>query len=95
MRFADLLRLSLYAAFLILAPGCGKVAMLLKPEPVNAQCSDACFVPCADPLDLQTGTADELLAVSKVNRAELVRCSVRRDACAQCLDRLKQASVIQ
>ena len=86
---------ALYAIFLIVTPGCDRFARFVKPDPVPAQCSAECFIPCDTPMDLADGSGDTLLAVSKVNRAYLVRCSVRREACAQCLDRLKQARGIQ
>lgn len=85
----------LYVAFLIVAPGCDRLVRVIKPDPVDAHCSAECFVPCDPPLDLADGSGDTLLAVSKVNRGFLVRCSARRDACGVCLDALKKTGVIQ
>jgi hypothetical protein len=60
-----------------------------------ASCDQHCFTPCNSPLDLPDGSANTLLAVSKVNRGLLVECSARRDACGACLDSLKQARIVQ
>jgi hypothetical protein len=90
------LRWAAYLAFLVVAPGCDRMSMLVKPQPYSiASCDQRCFTPCNSPLDLPDGSANTLLAVSKVNRALLVECSARRDACGTCLDSLKQARVVQ
>lgn len=88
---------TLYLAFLIGAPGCGVVTKLLvqAPAPVDAKCDAQCYLPCDEPLDLADGDGNTLLATSKVNRAYLVRCSVRHDSCRTCLQGLKQSKVIQ
>jgi len=78
----------------LLLSGCNRMAMLVKPEPVNAQISQECNLPCDPPMDVASDDINEFYAVSKVNRAYLVRCSTRRDACFQAIDRLKQAKVI-
>lgn len=83
------------ALMLLGISGCTRMAMLVKPEPANAQVDAACYQPCDDPLDLQGDSGDELLAVAKVNRAFLVRCQVRHLACQQALERLKAAKVIE
>jgi hypothetical protein len=86
----------LFAAFLIVTPGCGVQRFLVRtPDPVNAQCDAACYLPCDAPLDLTDGSANTLKAVADVNRAFLARCTVRHDACRTCIQGLKQAKVIQ
>lgn len=85
-----------YLVFVVTAPGCDRVSMLVKPQPYSiASCDQHCFTPCNSPLDLPDGSANTLLAVSKVNRGLLVECSARRDACGACLDSLKQARIVQ
>lgn len=93
-------------AFLLV--GCGKGSGTTKiPPPVSAQCDDAlCYAPCVDP-DGDTGIRwdgspvdpaawDSLASDVTVPLADRLRqCEVRRKACAQCLDRLKAAGVIQ
>lgn len=93
----SIVRCQLVTIALLVGPlfsGCDRMAMLVKPEPFNAQCDQNCAIPCDPPLDLSDGSADVLLATSKVNRAYLVRCAVRRDACAACIDGLRKAKVI-
>lgn len=94
MRFTDVLRWSVYIAFLACAPGCDRISLLTKPQPVDAQCDQQCYIPCDQPLDLFDNSADTLLAVSKVNRAYLVRCGARQHACIACLQNLRTARVI-
>jgi hypothetical protein len=86
--------LSIAMACLTTLAGCGKIAMLVKPEPFNAQCDKRCFIPCTPPLDLEDGSGDTLLSVAKVNRALLVECKVRHEACITCIEGLRTAHVI-
>lgn len=88
---------TLYAVFLTSAPGCSVVQHVLRatPDPIDAQCDAQCYLPCDPPLDLADGDGNTLLAVSKVNRAFLVNCTIRHDACRTCLQGLKNSKVIQ
>lgn len=80
--------------FWVCASGCSTMRLITGPQPYDAKCDTRCYTPCNAPLDLPDGSANTLLAVSKVNRGLLVECSARRDACSSCLDALKAARVI-
>lgn len=86
-----------YAAFLVGAPGCGVVqhVFVKTPDPIDAQCDAQCDLPCDDPMDLSDDDGNTLIVVSKINRAFLVRCSIRHNACRTCIQGLKQAKVIK
>lgn len=99
----------LYAAVCaLLLVGCGKGSGTTQiPPPVAAQCEDAlCYAPCVTP-EGDTGIRwdgspvspeawDALADQVAIPLADRLRqCETRRKACAQCLDRLKAAGVIE
>lgn len=83
----------------LLVAGCG--ALRPKPAPVNENCDAICRVPCdttvplwkpvdANRSDAWTSYPEQVtLPLAK----KLDTCEVARQACVQCLDRLKQAGV--
>lgn len=85
----------------LLLAGCPQV----KRQRVPAQCNQICFLPCtvdgdtgvrweADPTD--PGAFDALgETVIPALTGKLQQCDVRRQACAQCLQRLDAEKVIE
>jgi len=71
-----------------------------KSVAVNAGCSDLCLTPCPKG---ELGQADgnsaqdwDALALLTLDYADKLRaCEVQRQACVKCLDRLREAGVIQ
>lgn len=91
---------------LILAlSGCKAWAWLAKPSPVQAFCPKECDTPCEvlDPFPLRAdGSADALerwaekaVIVHQVNGKQQEACETKRNTCAQCINRLKAAGVIE
>lgn len=96
----------LLAAALSALPGCATVAKLVPREPILAQCDAKCYTPCVA-ADGDTGIRwdgsptdpamfDRLADQVTLPLADRLRaCDVNRQACTQCLDRLKSAGVIR
>lgn len=87
-----------------LLAGCKTVPVVAPPpEPVPAQCDPRCFEPCDDrlpawrPADPESPEAwDELPGQVLIPaRRRLWSCEGHRQACVQCLDRLRDAGVIR
>lgn len=71
-----------------------------KSSPVNAGCDASCATPCdkGGTWDVDGETPDDwdALALLTLDYADKLRaCEVRRASCAKCLDRLREAGVIQ
>lgn len=86
---------------LALAAGCGRTPVVEDPpEPVPENCDISCRTPCSTDAiryrpDPDTDRAlDELVDQVVVPlRVSLDVCDLHRQACVQCLDRLKRAGV--
>ena len=71
-----------------------------KPSPVNAGCDASCATPCDKgeqwQVDGNSAQDWDALALLALDYADKLRaCEVRRASCAKCLDRLREAGVIQ
>lgn len=71
-----------------------------KPSPVNAGCDASCATPCDKgeqwQVDGNSAQDWDALALLTLDYAEKLRaCEGRRASCAKCLDRLRDAGVIQ
>lgn len=82
---------------------CGPKAVAVKRDPIPENCNAACRTPCTvDPAIVYApvpGSIDALndLVVQVVIPlgGEVPRCDIHRQACVQCLDRLKEAGITQ
>lgn len=94
----------LFLSLLVLAlGGCNMFRKYIKPEPVNAQCGAACFVPCDTKIPLwQPKNPDAPNAwdsyvpqVTLPLAKKLDTCELARKTCEACLLDLKKAKVIK
>lgn len=101
---AGRLRLAGALLVILLLAGCGAVPVVAPPpDPVPAQCDPRCFeacdvlVPAWRPVDPDSPEAwDELPGQVLIPaRRRLWNCEGHRQACVQCLDRLRDAGVIR
>lgn len=76
----------------ILLTGC---VSTIKPVSVDAKCQPSCFQSCQPLFSWESGTADEAIYLLKTDSVLYSECELRRQACVECLNRLKLNHIIR